>query len=475
MVDPDRTVSTNGHPHNGARREDASTLSLRSAAIAAVASGRDGGTRLGLAGVGTPRPVVNEIRRSLLRAILANRAIHAAYQSVVSLDTREAVGFEALARGPRRSILEQPDALLKTAEAAGCLEELDWMCRGAAVKGALAARLDPSLLLLVNVHPRALDASVPDDLVDLMQRGASELSLVAELTEAALASRPAALLRVLASVRDRGFGIALGDVGGDPRMLSLLPLVRPDVIKLNLRVLEQRPEPEVAALLAAVNEQCERTGGALLAEGIETEAHLTAARALGATLGQGYLFGRPGRLPMRLGRPEVPVDLGNRARMPGGQTPFEVVSAVRRVRSGNQDLVQSLARLVESQAISLVGGGIVLGSFPRPDLFTSEAQRRWAHLAEDTLVVGVFAPGMRPQPAPGVPGVAIDPEDPLAGEWSVVVIAPGFAAALVAAEQPGLGPDGRPRFDVALTHDRELVAAAGASLLRRVAGEKAAR
>lgn len=462
---------TNGHVRNGTRHHDASGLSLRPAAVAAVAGGSDGTPRLGIAGVGTPRPVVNEIRRSLLRAILANGAIHTAYQPIVSLDQRETVGFEALARGPRRSVLEQPDALLETARSVGRLAELDWICRGAALKGALAARLDPSLLLLINVHPQALAAPIPDDLVDAMERGTSELSLVVELPESALAARPTDLLRTLAAIRDRGLGIALDDVGTDMRMLSLLPLVRPDVIKLNLASLEQRAESEVVATLAAVNEQCERTGGAVLVMGVETEADLASARALGATLGQGYLFGKPDRLPMRAVRPRVPMGLKGRSGLPQGDTPFQVIAGVRPPRAGDQRLVQSLARLVESQAIAKARGGVVLGAFPRPDLFSAEAQRRWAQVGEEAMLVRVLSPGIRPEPAPGVRGVTLDPEDSLSGEWSVVVIAPHFAAAMAAAEQPTIGPDGRLRLDVVLTHDRDLVAAAAISLLRRLTPE----
>ena len=41
----------------------------------------------------------------------------------------------------------------------------------------------------------------------------------------------------------------------------------------------------------------EQTGATILAEGVETEQHLLAARSLGATLAQGWYFGRPGPLP----------------------------------------------------------------------------------------------------------------------------------------------------------------------------------
>ena len=76
--------------------------------------------------------------------------------------------------------------------------------------------------------------------------------------------------------------------------LAFLPLLRPDVVKLDLRLVQERPGPAIAEIMNAVNAHAERTGAVVLAEGIETEEHLVMARALGATLGQGWLFGRPG-------------------------------------------------------------------------------------------------------------------------------------------------------------------------------------
>ena len=42
--------------------------------------------------------------------------------------------------------------------------------------------------------------------------------------------------------------------------------------------------------MAAVLAHAEATGATILAEGIETAAHLEQAQALGATLGQGWYF-----------------------------------------------------------------------------------------------------------------------------------------------------------------------------------------
>ena len=76
-----------------------------------------------------------------------------------------------------------------------------------------------------------------------------------------------------------------------------MPFVSPEVIKLDLRLVQENPSPAIAAIVHAVNAEAERSGALLLAEGIETLEQLEVARALGARYGQGWLFGRPGPLP----------------------------------------------------------------------------------------------------------------------------------------------------------------------------------
>jgi len=100
---------------------------------------------------------------------------------------------------------------------------------------------------------------------------------VVELTERALAARPAELLQAVARTRERGWGIALDDVGAVPESLALLPMLRPDVIKLDLRLVQQRASADIAAVMNAVNAEAGRSGTVVLAEGLETEAHVQPA------------------------------------------------------------------------------------------------------------------------------------------------------------------------------------------------------
>jgi DICT domain-containing protein len=75
---------------------------------------------------------------------------------------------------------------------------------------------------------------------------------------------------------------------------------------------------------------------------------------------------------------------------------------------------------------------------------------------------------MPARPALGVRGARLDPDDPLRGEWSVVVLGPHFAGALVAVDLGDDGPDMGRRFDYTLTYDRDAVVEAARTLTRRV-------
>ncbi|MBA3331893.1 MAG: EAL domain-containing protein [Actinobacteria bacterium] len=394
--------------------------------------------------------------------------VHCLYQPVVDLYTSAGVGYEALARGLPGSPLATPDRLFAAARAEGQLVELDWACRGAALQGALDGRLDTHALF-VNVEPEALGTESPPELTELWESSSRRLNTTLEITERALTARPAEMLYAVERLREQGWHFALDDVGADPSSLALLPLLQPDVIKLDLRLVQEQPSSEVAAIMNAVNAERERSGALILAEGIETEAHRATALALGATLGQGWLFGRPEELPTTLPPPQYMLRPRNARRPMAGTTPFEVVSPVRLVRRGDKRLLIGVSKHLEQQAAKLGATAVIVSAFQSVGRFTPLTRGRYAALAGQAAFVAALGVGIGEEPAPGVRGAALEPDDSLLGEWSVVVLGPHFAAALVARDLDDTGSELDRRFDFALTYERELVIQAAAALMQRVA------
>ena len=416
-----------------------------------------------------PAPAVSS--PSSVAELLAAGGVRAVYQPIVELPSRKVAAWEALARGPQGSALESPAAMFGTAAREGLVAELDLACRVAALDGAVDAGLRRPATLFVNAEPDVLGRP-SEDLKRAIARADGQVRVIAEITERRLADRPAELLRAVTALRARGWGFALDDVGADWRSLALMPFVRPDVVKLDMRLVQERPDREIAAIARAVSAYAERSGAAVLAEGIETEEHEARAVALGATLGQGWHYGRPGALqdPMALlgegaGLTEVapPEPAGDR-------TPVQIVQdAGYRFTEAPKELLLAHSIAIEERATRAQDPCVVLGAFEHAGRFTPHTAHRYAEMARTASFVGAFGVGMGPSPAPGVRGGDLGVNERLAGEWDVVVVGPHDAAALVARDLGDRGPDRERRFAYALVEDREVVVRAARALMLRIA------
>lgn len=109
----------------------------------------------------------------------------------------------------------------------------------------------------------------------------------------------AALLEAAAALRDEGFRICADGVGDGDLPLRLLGDLAPDLVKLDAslcRRLDTDRGPQAA--VAAMRQLCERVGGLLAIEGVETERQYRAVRDAGVQLAQGHLFAPPTRRPV---------------------------------------------------------------------------------------------------------------------------------------------------------------------------------
>lgn len=403
-----------------------------------------------------------------IHAVLDRRAVTPVFQPLIDLATGRVLGYEALSRGPAGTPWESPAALFAAARAAGRESELDWICRAAAYRAALDADLGTELTLFVNMEPTAWRAGCPADLEPVVEQAQRRLRVVTEMTERAIAEDPSGLLSAVESCRAAGWGVALDDVGADPMSLAMLPFVHPDVVKLDMGLLQAPDDPKTAQVVAAVYAYAEASGATVLAEGIETTRHLAAARTMGATVGQGWHFGRPAPLPARPSlSPSVrPLRL-LATPIAADQTPFEIVAAQRPVTRTSKSQLMPLSRHLEA----LAGGDeppVLLACFQEARHFTPATATRFRRIAKHSPLVAALGIGLPAEPVPGVRGACLG-DDRLRGEWNVIVVGPHRAAALVARDLGDECMDSARRFDFAITHDRALVVAAARSLLRHIA------
>ena len=117
--------------------------------------------------------------------------------------------------------------------------------------------------------------------------------------------------------------------------------------------------------------------------------------------------------------------------------------------------LEALSRAIEHETLALAAAPILVGAFQRERFYRpiEERWRRMAAHADAAVVFADFAAERHPEDGPDE--LPIDPRDALGNEWAVVVDAPGFAASLVAWEQPGTGggAEGERRFEAIWTLD----------------------
>lgn len=403
-----------------------------------------------------------------LLEIIVEAQVRTVFQPIVDLETGEVLALEALSRGPAGPY-ESPTELFRAAEATGLTNKLDHACFLAALRNASELQLQEPIALFVNVEPGAIATAPLDDLAALTQRGLG-LRIVVEITERALASRPAELLTAAERVRQLGWAIALDDVGADSASLTFMDLLRPDIVKLDLGLVQQQPSRAVAEVIHAVNAYAERSGALVLAEGIETSQHLEVARALGATLGQGWLFGHPDPRPAAVGHdqwlfPRPPAGIRSEQSL---LSAFSHVPRSMPVRRSSKRLLIELSKQLEREAMRAGEIAMLAATFQLESQFTPSTARRYEALSGATGFVCAIAAGLPTDPAPGVRGAALGPSDPMLQEWNVVVVHPHFTAALLARDLGDSGPELDRRFDYVLTYKRDLVTAAARTLLSRI-------
>jgi EAL domain-containing protein (putative c-di-GMP-specific phosphodiesterase class I) len=373
-----------------------------------------------------------------------------AYQPIVDLRDGSTVGYEALMRGPEHSPLARPEQLFAAARAEDRVADLDLAGRDTAIRGADEHGLSAPFALFVNADADALLEALPE-------RPTARSTLVVEITEAALVARPEALLRTLSRLRTLGWGIALDDIGADSRSLALMSLLYPDVIKLDLRRLGERSPRDVARIVAAAGAESERRQAAVLAEGIDGEEQLAAARAYGATLGQGYLLGPPAPLPAVLPPAGRGVRLTGGGADPEGSSAFRRVTNWRRPTPGTRELAARAAALLLERAAGLGETALVLAALPDP---APEQVDRCVALAEDAAFVGVLGAngaldGTRVRQG------ELAPDDPLAESWTLAVLDPDYSACFVAQREGD-------RWAFATSFDRDTVLECAVPLMARM-------
>ncbi len=243
-------------------------------------------------------------RAGAVQRIIARRRFRLMFQPVVSLADRAVRHHEALLRlpaapGGRAATTEE---FVAFAEAAGLSEELD----AAVLEEVLAVlREAPEASVAVNLSGLSLQSlGFRDRLLAAVTRSSVRRGqLLVELTETAEIENMASATGTLAALREAGVPVCLDDFGAGAAGFRYLRDFPVDFIKIDGTFLRAAMDgARERAMLASMTSLAHDARAKVVVETIETVEHEALCRAIGADLGQGWLYGRPGQLPGSLRR-----------------------------------------------------------------------------------------------------------------------------------------------------------------------------
>ncbi len=233
-----------------------------------------------------------------LRQALQEDQLVLYYQPKVDVALGRVTGAEALVRWqhPERGLVP-PGEFIPVAEGTGLILPLTMYTLEAAVAQA-RAWLDAghTIQVAVNLSPRCLlEPALPDQVRRLLDRhGLPARLLRLELTESTVMADPERALAALTELRDRGVAISIDDFGTGYSSMSYLKQLPVDELKIDRSfVMDMLADGHDAVLVRSSIDLGHNLGLAVVAEGVEDEETLSALRALGCDVVQGYHLARP--------------------------------------------------------------------------------------------------------------------------------------------------------------------------------------
>ena len=216
------------------------------------------------------------------------------FQPLIDLDTRELVGFEALARwrSPKRGFVEA-EKFIDVAEASGLVGPLTMGVIEQALKEATT--WPPHLKVAVNISPvQFRDSRLATNIIKLLtETGFPAKRLEIEITENSLLEDRDQVIATIQSLKNLGISVSLDNFGTGYASLAQVNSLPVDRIKIDRSFISTIVKSEqTAAIVGTIANLGHKLNVPITAEGVESEQIRSALAEFGCSEAQGWLFGR---------------------------------------------------------------------------------------------------------------------------------------------------------------------------------------
>ncbi len=242
----------------------------------------------------TAREGIEAARHAELSRLIAEGAVRTVFHPIVTLADQRGIGHEALTRVTRPTSFESVEELFSFAEATDLLVDFERLCRSTAIRTAPGLR-SRELLFLNASAPAVLDPEWFSGGMDavLAKSGMTPRDVVVEITERLAVGSHPGFQEALRKLKERGYRIAIDDMGAGHASLQSLAAMEPDFLKFDVSLVRDIDKSSIKrSLLETLRGLAEKMRARVIAEGVEREGERATLVSLGIELGQGFLFHR---------------------------------------------------------------------------------------------------------------------------------------------------------------------------------------
>ena len=233
-----------------------------------------------------------------LRAGMKSDEFKLVYQPKVDARSSALVGFEALVRWDRPGLGRvEPHEFIPAAERTGLIGPLGNLiltlaCHQIAEWRETFGNMVP---VAVNVSPlQLLDPGFPDLVVRTLRHfNVPPALLTLEITESAAVTHLDQARVQIGQMRSHGIEVALDDFGTGFSSLNMLRSLPLSTVKIDRTLIDPMPDADATAVVKAICDLAAVLRLNVVAEGVETPAHASAALGAGCNVLQGFLYARP--------------------------------------------------------------------------------------------------------------------------------------------------------------------------------------
>ena len=234
---------------------------------------------------------------SCMEQALRDREFVVVYQPKTAANTEKVVGAEALVRWHRNGEMISPGKFIPLFERNKFIVKLDLYIFEQACKDIASWKEKYGFVPIVSINvskEHFVYENFIDEYVDITDKyGLDRSKIDLEITESATVSDKIDIIKILDSIKEKGFVVSIDDFGTGYSSLSMLQSMPIDIIKIDKVFVDKANLESDKNIINYIVYLAKKIEVKTIVEGVETKEQADYVRNLNCDVIQGYYYSKP--------------------------------------------------------------------------------------------------------------------------------------------------------------------------------------